>query len=107
VKCFQEDLEACLNHLRCPARHRRFITSTNLVERSFEEEKRRSKVLPRFFDEKSCLKLAFASLLRASWKWRRIPISLTEQRELLELRYQLGQLARPEKSRIEGQPILV
>jgi transposase-like protein len=107
VKCFQEDLEACLHHLRCPVRHRRFITSTNLVERSFEEEKRRSKVLPRFFNEKSCLKLAFASLLRASWKWRRIPISQTEQRELLELRYQLGQLARPEKSRIEGPPVLV
>jgi len=39
-----------LNHLRCPVRHRKFITSTNLAERSFEEEKRRSKVLPRFFD---------------------------------------------------------
>ncbi|MCD5401229.1 hypothetical protein LR013_01345 [candidate division NPL-UPA2 bacterium] len=29
------------------------------------EEKRRSKVLPRFFDERSCLKLAFATLIRA------------------------------------------
>jgi len=106
VKCFQEDLEACLNHLRCPVRHRKFITSTNLVERSFEEEKRRSKVLPRFFDEKSCLKLAFASLLRASWKWRRIPLSFGEQKELLELRYQLGQLARPEKNPIKEHHLL-
>ena len=23
VKCFQEDLEACLNHLKCPVRHRK------------------------------------------------------------------------------------
>jgi len=107
VKCFQEDLDACLNHLRCPVRHRKFITSTNLAERSFEEEKRRSKVLPRFFDEKSCLKLAFASLLRASWKWRRVPISFSEQRELLELRYQLGQLPRPEKSTVEEHHVLV
>ena len=87
--------------------HSNFITSTNLAERSFLEEKRRSKVLPRFFDEKSCLKLAFASLLRASWKWRRVPISFNDQRELLESRYQLGQLPRPEKSSVEGHHVLV
>jgi len=31
VKSFQEDLEACLNHLRCPIEHRPSITSTNLL----------------------------------------------------------------------------
>jgi transposase-like protein len=31
VKSFEDDLEVCLNHLKCPPRHRRFITSTNLV----------------------------------------------------------------------------
>lgn len=107
IKCFQEDLDACLNHLKCPVRHRRFITSTNLVERSFLEEKRRSKVIPRFFDEKSCLKLAFASLLRTSWKWRKVTISFSEQGELLELRYQLGQLPRPDKTPTEQHHVLV
>ncbi|RKY37367.1 MAG: hypothetical protein DRP73_01850 [Candidatus Omnitrophota bacterium] len=48
VKSFEEDFSVCINHLQCPARHRKFITSTNLVERSFLEEKRRSKVIPRF-----------------------------------------------------------
>ncbi|HBY57716.1 MAG TPA: hypothetical protein DEG96_07665 [Candidatus Atribacteria bacterium] len=103
---YAPDLEASLNHLRCPVRHRKFITSTNLVERSFEEEKRRSKVLPRFFDEKSCLKLALASLLRASWKERRIPLSFSEQQELRELRYQLGQLERPEKELVKEPHLL-
>jgi len=91
VKCFQDDLDACLNHLLCPVRHRRSISSTNLLERTFLEERRRSKVLARFFDEKSCLKLAFGSLMRASQGWRRIPMSFEEQLELIELRNRLGQ----------------
>lgn len=98
VKSFDEDFGACINHLKCPARHRKSITSTNLVERSFLEEKRRSKVIPRFFDEKSGLKLAFASLIRASQKWRRLHITFDEQIKLMELRYKLGQRAEKEQS---------
>ena len=92
VKCFKEELGACLNHLRCPVRHRKTISSTNLLERAFEEEKRRSKVLPRFFDEKSCLKLVFASLLRASCGWRGMHITFNEKLELMKLRKELGPL---------------
>ena len=44
VKAFREDLDALLNHLRLPFRHRRYVRTTNLVERSFEEERRRTKV---------------------------------------------------------------
>ncbi|MFQ5906314.1 MAG: transposase, partial [bacterium] len=91
VKCFQDDLDACLNHLLCPVRHRRSISSTNLLERTFLEERRRTRVLARFFDEKSCLKLVFGSLMRASQGWRRIPMSYEEQLELIELRNKLGQ----------------
>ena len=66
MKAFSEDLEACLNHLKCPVKHRKAIRTTNMLERSFLEEKRRTKIIPRFFDEKSCLKLVFATLVRAS-----------------------------------------
>jgi hypothetical protein len=38
------------------------------IERSFEEERRRTKVIPRFFDERRSLKLADATLVRASQK---------------------------------------
>lgn len=98
VKCFQEDLDACLNHLRCPVEHRKSITSTNLLERAFGEEKRRSKVLPRFFDEKSCLKLAFATLFRASQKWHRVRMGYKEQLQIMSLRYELGQISRTDDS---------
>lgn len=40
--------------------------TTNLIERSFEEERRRTKVLPRFCTEHSALKLVFGALYRAT-----------------------------------------
>lgn len=98
VKCFDEDFDACIQHLKCPARHRKFINSTNLAERSFLEQKRRSKVIPRFFDEKSGLKLAFASLIRASQNWRKLNITFDDQIKLMELRHKLGQKAEKEQS---------
>ena len=56
-------MEASLAHLKIPEKHRKYVRTTNLIERAFEEERRRTKVLPRFFDEKSALKLSvFGSL---------------------------------------------
>jgi len=81
-KALSEDLPALLNHLRLPWRLRKFLRTTNLCERSFEEERRRSKVLPRFFTEKSCLKLVFATLIRAAQRWQRIVITPLELAQL-------------------------
>lgn len=97
VKSFDEDFDASIQLIKCPARHRRFISSTNLAERSFLEEKRRSKVIPRFFDEKSGLKFAFASLIRASQNWRKLSITFDDQIKLMELRHKLGQKAEEEQ----------
>jgi transposase-like protein len=97
VKSFEDDLEACLAHLKCPPRHRKYITSTNLVERSFLEERRRSKVIPRFFDEKSGLKLVFATLIRAAQSWRRLAITFDEEIKLIELREKLNRKPKGER----------
>lgn len=80
--CLSEDLEALLEHLRLPWRHRKFVRTTNLIERSFVEERRRTKTLPRFFTEKSCLKLVHATLIRAATRWRRIRITELEHQQL-------------------------
>ena len=58
-----------------PAGHHRHIRTTNLLERCFLEQKRRTKVIPRFLDEKSCLKLVYATLIRVSEKWNRISMN--------------------------------
>jgi transposase-like protein len=90
MKSFADDLEASLAHLRVPPEHRRFVRTTNLIERAFEEERRRTKVIPRFFNERSCLKLAFAALERATRRWQRIHISESQHRQLARLRRELG-----------------
>ena len=77
-----EDLEALLNHQRLPWRHRKHVRTTNLIERSFVEERRRTKTLPRFFTEKSCLKLVHATLIRAAQGWQRVGITATERAQL-------------------------
>lgn len=90
VGCFNEDLEASLAHLKIPIRHRINVRTTNLIERSFLEERRRSKVIPRFMEEKSAMKLVFATLIRASERWSRVSVSELERKQLGLLRQELG-----------------
>ena len=90
VRCFSEDLDASLAHLKVPVRHRINVRTTNLLERSFVEERRRSKVIPRFTDEKSAMKLVFATLIRASERWSRVSVSELERKQLGLLRQELG-----------------
>jgi putative transposase len=89
---FQNDWTACIAYLRCPHVHHKRIRTTNLLERSFLEERRRTKVIPRFFTEKSCLQLAFAALWRASQRWQGVKMSEFERQQLRLLRRELGLL---------------
>ncbi len=89
VSSFQDDLEACFAFLKCPAIHHRRIRTTNLLERAFLEQRRRTKTIPRFFDERSCLKLVFASLWQASERWQNVRMSDIECKQLDHLRRQL------------------
>jgi transposase-like protein len=93
MRSFQDEWEACVAYLRCPAIHHKRIRTTNLLERSFLEERRRTRTIPRFFSETSCLKLVFATLWRASQRWQRVRMSKIERQQLKLLRRELGQLA--------------
>jgi transposase-like protein len=92
MRSFQDDWEACVAYLRCPAIHHKRIRTTNLLERSFLEERRRTRTIPRFFSEKSCLKLVFATLWRASQRWQGVRMSEIERQQLRLLRRELGLL---------------
>jgi len=92
MRSFLDDWEASVAYLRCPTVHHKRIRTTNLLERSFLEERRRTKVIPRFFTEKSCLKLAFASLWRASQRWQGVKMTEIERQQLRLLRRELGLL---------------
>ena len=91
MACFTDDFEACTAHLRFPIAHRKVIRTTNLLERLFVEERRRTKIIPNFFHgEKPVLKLMFAALIRAAERWRGIRISEFETRQLEAIRSELN-----------------
>jgi transposase-like protein len=93
--CFNDDLGASLAHLRLPEGHRLHCRTTHLIERSFVEERRRTKVIPRFWDERSCLKLVFATLIRAARRWVRVRMTELQWAQLEQLRRELGQTPPP------------
>lgn len=85
-RCLNDDAEASLNHLHLPLRHRLYARTTNLVERSFVEERRRTKTIPHLWDEKSLVKLVFATLIRVSDRWSQRQFNRLEQNMIIELR---------------------
>jgi putative transposase len=104
VTCFTDDLDACLAFLKCPSIHHSRIRTTNLLERAFLEQRRRTNTIPRFFDERSCLKLVFATLWQASERWQNVKMSDTERALLDRLRRDL-ELDDPEaQSRLITKP---
>src|SRR5215210_5552170 len=90
VACLEDDMEALLAIHRVPVRHRIRVRTTNLAERSFVEERRRTKVVGRFGDERSAMKLVFATMIRAADRWCRVSISDLERHQLKLLRVALG-----------------
>lgn len=90
MACLADDLDALLAIHRVPHRHRITVRTTNLAERSFVEERRRTKVIPRLTDERSAMKLVFATLIRCADRWSRVSINDIERHQLQLLRTELG-----------------
>lgn len=90
VACLNDDFEACIAYLKFPLAHRRAIRTTNLLERLFGEERRRTKVIPHAFGERAVLKLMYAALIRAAERWRGIRTTEFERRQLKAIRDELN-----------------
>ena len=86
MECLEKDLDECLTYLLFPKEHQKRLRTTNLLERTFEESRRRTKVIPRFPTERSCLTLMYATLITASRTWRGIPMTPKILRALDTLR---------------------
>jgi transposase-like protein len=93
-----------LAHLKLPSVHRKHIRTTNLVERSLVEERRRAKVIPRFRGEKECLKLVFAVLWRASERWQRVRFTDIERKHL-DKYIEMKRKEEEQRKRAEGAGI--
>jgi len=84
-----DDLASLTVYLRFPAEHWHRIGHSNLIERTFGETRRRTKVIGRLPGETSCLGLVWAVLDRASRGWRGLTMSPKALRRLQDLRRQL------------------
>src|SRR3954469_15065341 len=97
ARCLADDLDALVVHLRYPTRHRRRWRSTNLLERSLGEVKRRTKVMGRFPGEDSCLTLVWAVLdLLITHETNGIRFTQLDRQHLNRTRY-----TRPENATTE------
>jgi putative transposase len=89
ASCLAGDLDALVVHLRYPTRHRRRWRSTNLLERSLGEVKRRTKVISRFPGETSCLTTVWAVLdLLITHETNGIKFTQLDRQRLNRIRYQ-------------------
>jgi putative transposase len=98
AKCLADDLDALVVHLRYPTRHRRRWRSTNLLERSLAEVKRRTKVIGRFPGETSCLTLVWAVLdLYITHAKNGVRFNQLERQRLRRMRHAGSQLTTDEE----------
>jgi transposase-like protein len=73
VDCLKRDLETCLTFYSFPEKHWKYIRTSNIIERLFNEVKKRShKMAAAFRNEDSCT-LLFYAVIR-SLKFRRISV---------------------------------
>ena len=65
-------LEECLTFYRFPERYWKRIRTGNVLERSFKEVKRRTRVVGRFPTETSALIMVFGILEEQRLKWQKL-----------------------------------
>ena len=65
------------------------MRTSNLVERAFVEERRRTKVIPHLWKEGDVVMLVFGVLIRVSERWGKKCFSEFEQQQIRSLREQL------------------
>jgi putative transposase len=89
MKCLTTDREGLTAYLRFPAEHHKRVRHSNVIERTFGETRRRTKVIGRLPGETSCLTLVWAVLDRASRGWRGFTMTSEGLRLLQDLRRSL------------------
>jgi putative transposase len=101
----ERDLDALVVHLRFPSEQRKRIRTTNLLERTFVEVRRRTKVIGRFPGETSALSLIWAVLELSSRAWRGVRMNPKTVAEIERLRRQLAELPAPPAT-VEAEEVI-
>lgn len=84
VDKLERHLEAAVVHYKFPQNHWKHIRTSNTIERLFQEVKRRTKVIPAFGKEESCLMLCHAVLVELAKKkaWRGLRMTDADRHHL-------------------------
>lgn len=74
VHCLEKDLEQMLPFLDCPESHRIRVRTTNVIERTFREARRRIRVFSCFTNIKSSERILFAIFDYLNRHWKAKPL---------------------------------
>ncbi|MEK6960215.1 MAG: IS256 family transposase [Nanoarchaeota archaeon] len=90
VECLIENIEDCLTYYKYPYQHWLKIRTTNIVERSFKEVKRRVKVAGRFQNEERGLTMVYWQLKELKWNG----VSMTREAKAILTRILASRMQR-------------
>jgi putative transposase len=74
VKCLEKNLDELLNFLSCPVSHRIKIRTTNVIERSFREVRRRTRTISCFTNGSSVDRIIYGVIYHLNNRWKDRPI---------------------------------
>lgn len=74
VRCLEKDLDEMLAFLDFPEAHRVKIRTTNVIERSFREVRRRTRPMGCFTNQASCDRIIYAVLSHLNAQWKEHPL---------------------------------
>jgi len=74
VRCLERDLESLLTFFDFPVGMHRHIRTTNMIERSFKEVRRRTRPIGCFNNKESCERIIYAVMIYQNAKWESNPL---------------------------------
>ena len=90
VECLTDDIESCLTYYKYPYQHWLRIRTTNGVERSFKEVKRRVKGIGRFQNEERALTMVYLQLNELKWNG----VSMTKEAKAILTKIRVSRIQR-------------
>jgi len=90
VECLTEEIESCLTYYKYPYQHWLRIRTTNVVERSFKEVKRRVKGIGRFQNEERALTMVYWQLHELKWNG----VSMTKEAKAILTKIRASRIQR-------------
>lgn len=74
VACLERDIDILLNFFDCPKNHRIKVRTSNVIERTFREVRRRTRPMSCFTNYASCDRIIYAVFNYQNAKWKGKPI---------------------------------